>query len=376
VATSVANQETEPTTMKILIVDDDKKLCRLVADYLEPMGYAVEAAHNGSQGLEMLLKGNYHAVILDVMMPQMDGFEVLKRLRRESSVPVLMLTARGEETDRIVGLEMGADDYLPKTFSSRELLARLRAVTRRYSQPQQKSGSADKTDRWVFGDLQIDRSARTVRLGAETLNLTPLEYDLLISLAKSSGRVLVAGSTPGCRCRQKLRCFRSFRGCPHLIVAPQARRRSPQPQIHPNGQNRRIYVQGTRGKTIMKPGLSLFAKILAWFFLNMIVVVVTLAIFFVFQPQLNLYAIFDQQGTDRLRTAGLLIAHDLGQMPRKQWAEVLARHAAIHRVDFMIVLEDGSRFSSTDGETSRTGNGKGQGYLATQTAEGSIPTSP
>jgi DNA-binding response OmpR family regulator len=186
----VANQETEPTTMKILIVDDDKKLCRLVADYLEPMGYAVEAAHNGSQGLEMLLKGNYHAVILDVMMPQMDGFEVLKRLRRESSVPVLMLTARGEETDRIVGLEMGADDYLPKTFSSRELLARLRAVTRRYSQPQQKSGSADKTDRWVFGDLQIDRSARTVRLGAETLNLTPLEYDLLISLAKSAGRVL------------------------------------------------------------------------------------------------------------------------------------------------------------------------------------------
>jgi two-component system sensor histidine kinase CpxA len=100
----------------------------------------------------------------------------------------------------------------------------------------------------------------------------------------------------------------------------------------------------------MKPGLSLFAKILAWFFLNMIVVVVTLAIFFVFQPQLNLYAIFDQQGTDRLRTAGLLIAHDLGQMPRKQWAEVLARHAAIHRVDFMILLEDGSRFSSTAGE--------------------------
>jgi two-component system sensor histidine kinase CpxA len=127
----------------------------------------------------------------------------------------------------------------------------------------------------------------------------------------------------------------------------------------------------------MKPASSLFAKILAWFFLNMIVVAATLAVFiFLSAATVSLYAIFDQQGTDRLRTAGLLIAHDLGQMPRKKWPEVLARHAAIHRVDFMILLEDGSRFSSTDGEPSRTGNGKGQGYLATQTAKGSIPTAP
>jgi DNA-binding response OmpR family regulator len=144
VGASVANQVTEPTKMKILIVDDDKKLCRLVADYLEPMGYQVEAAHNGEQGLEMILKGDFHAVILDVMMPQMDGFEVLKRLRRESDVPVLMLTARGEETDRIVGLEMGADDYLPKTFSSRELLARLRAVTRRHIVSERQAASVAK----------------------------------------------------------------------------------------------------------------------------------------------------------------------------------------------------------------------------------------
>ncbi len=96
--------------MKILIVDDDRKLCRLVADYLEPMGYDVDAAHNGSQGLELIQKGEYEAVILDVMMPQMDGFEVLKRLREASDIPVIMLTARGEETDRIVGLEMWADD--------------------------------------------------------------------------------------------------------------------------------------------------------------------------------------------------------------------------------------------------------------------------
>jgi len=179
-----------PSKMKILIVDDDRKLCRLVADYLEPMGFDVEAAHNGTQGLEMILKGNYQAVILDVMMPGMDGFEVLKRLRKESDIPVLMLTARGEETDRIVGLEMGADDYLPKTFSSRELLARLRAVTRRYSKSERPPATKAEDKDLIFGDLIIEQGSRTVRLGGKTLNLTPVEYDLLISLARAPGRVL------------------------------------------------------------------------------------------------------------------------------------------------------------------------------------------
>jgi two-component system response regulator CpxR len=176
--------------MKILMVDDDRKLCRLVADYLEPMGYAVSAAHNGKEGLEMICGDDYQAVILDVMMPEMDGLEVLKRLRSESDIPVIMLTARGEETDRIVGLEMGADDYLPKTFSSRELLARLRAVTRRYARPEQMAVPQAGQNLMVFGDLEIDHGARTARLGDEPLNLTPLEYDLLISLATAAGRVL------------------------------------------------------------------------------------------------------------------------------------------------------------------------------------------
>ncbi len=180
----------EPPGAKILIVDDDKKLCRLVADYLEPMGYEVDAAHNGAKGLELSLAGEYDAVILDVMMPQMDGFEVLKQLRKESDIPVLMLTARGEETDRIVGLELGADDYLPKTFSSRELLARLRAVTRRYRRRQREATPNDAEGLLIFGDLQIDPSARSVRLGSELLNLTPIEYELLVRLAKSRGRVL------------------------------------------------------------------------------------------------------------------------------------------------------------------------------------------
>lgn len=176
--------------MNILIVDDDRKLCRLVADYLEPMGYCVAAAHNGKDGLELVRTGDYQAVILDVMMPEMDGLEVLRRLRSESDLPVIMLTARGEVTDRVVGLEMGADDYLPKTFSSRELLARLRAVTRRCQQSVTKAAASKEKERLTFGELEIDPQARTARLGDEPLNLTPLEYDLLISLATAAGRVL------------------------------------------------------------------------------------------------------------------------------------------------------------------------------------------
>jgi len=176
--------------MKILIIDDDQKLCQLIADYLEPMGYAVEAAHNGIQGLEMILAGDFQAVILDVMMPKMDGFEMLKRLRRESDIPVIMLTARGEETDRIVGLEMGADDYLPKTFSSRELLARLRAVTRRHRISTQQAAAQAENEVLVFGNLQIEPNSRTVRLAGQTLNLTPIEYDLLASLVGAAGRIL------------------------------------------------------------------------------------------------------------------------------------------------------------------------------------------
>src|SRR5689334_3504446 len=116
---------------RILLIDDDRKLCRLICDYLQPMGYEVSAVHSGPEGVERASSASFHAIILDVMLPGLDGFEVLKQIRRVCDTPVLMLTARGEEADRIVGLELGADDYLPKTFSTRELLARVRAVTRR-----------------------------------------------------------------------------------------------------------------------------------------------------------------------------------------------------------------------------------------------------
>ena len=175
-------------TSRILIIDDDRKLCRLIRDYLEPMGYAVEAVHTGPEGAERATAEGWQAVILDLMLPGLDGFEVLKRIRHHSDVPVLMLTARGDEADRIVGLEIGADDYLPKTFSTRELLARLRAVTRRTTRPKSDAGSEEHSD-VVVGPLHVRPSSRTAILGDRPVVLTPVEFDLLVSLARAKGRV-------------------------------------------------------------------------------------------------------------------------------------------------------------------------------------------
>jgi two-component system response regulator CpxR len=173
---------------RVLVVDDDVKLCRLIRDYLEPMGYEVSAAHNGASGLQLALTEPFAALILDVMLPGMDGFEFLRRMRAESNTPVLMLTGRGEEADRIVGLELGADDYLPKTFSTRELLARLRAVIRRSALSATTQAEAEPAA-IVVGDLQIDRASRSVKLSTEPLQLTAVEFDLLASLASAAGRV-------------------------------------------------------------------------------------------------------------------------------------------------------------------------------------------
>jgi two-component system response regulator CpxR len=178
----------ESDRQRVLVIDDDRELCELIRDYLDPLGYAVSAAHTGPAGLERALSEPYHAVILDVMLPGMDGFEVLRRLRAQSDVPVLMLTARGEEADRIVGLEFGADDYLPKTFSTRELLARLRAVTRRTARSQAPAGSGEEEE-IVVGNLRLRPESRRALLGERPLDLTALEFDLLACLARSRGRV-------------------------------------------------------------------------------------------------------------------------------------------------------------------------------------------
>ncbi|MCX6910719.1 MAG: response regulator transcription factor [Verrucomicrobia bacterium] len=172
----------------VLVIDDERELCQLIKDYLEPLGYEVSAAHTGPAGLERAVSGDFRAVILDVMLPGMDGFEVLKRIRAKCDVPVLMLTARGEEADRIVGLEFGADDYLPKTFSPRELLARLRAVMRRTTRAAVATES-DAPAEIAVGPLRINPATRTAALGDKPLALTALEFDLLVSLAKARGRV-------------------------------------------------------------------------------------------------------------------------------------------------------------------------------------------
>jgi DNA-binding response OmpR family regulator len=171
---------------RLLMIDDDRKLCRLVGDYLGPLGFELTAVHDGAAGAERATQPGWDGVILDVMLPGLDGFEVLRRIRRTSDVPVLMLTARGDETDRIVGLEVGADDYLPKTFSTRELLARLRAVLRRSTRP--VAGNAPAAELAV-GPLRVQPEARLALLANQPLALIPVEFDLLVSLAKACGRV-------------------------------------------------------------------------------------------------------------------------------------------------------------------------------------------
>jgi DNA-binding response OmpR family regulator len=188
----VVSDSYEAQRTSVLVVDDDRKLCRLIKDYLEPLGYDVAMANTGKEGLEKALSGKFDAVILDVMMPEMDGLEVLRRLRGASTIPVLMLTGLGEEADRIVGLELGADDYLPKTFSTRELLARLRAVIRRSRVTAPRTAPTDESNEEapvLVGGLHIEPLARNATLDGVPLSLTAVEFDLLLALARTPGRV-------------------------------------------------------------------------------------------------------------------------------------------------------------------------------------------
>ena len=171
---------------KILIVDDDDELCELVSEYLGAEGFETECAHDGESGLKRALPHEHEMVVLDVMLPKMGGFDVLRNLRKESQLPVLMLTARGEETERIVGLEIGADDYLPKPFNPRELLARLKAVLRRTS----GESTAGLPENISVGDLELSPASRSARLSGEELPLTSVEFDLLAALIREAGNVV------------------------------------------------------------------------------------------------------------------------------------------------------------------------------------------
>ena len=174
---------------RILVIDDDAELCSLVGEYLEPEGFQIEAVHDGTRGLERALAGDHLLIVLDVMLPGMNGFDVLRRLRVASKTPVLLLTARGEDVDRIVGLEIGADDYLPKPFNPRELVARIRAILRRT-----KGGGKAEAEAIPevirVGDIELDPATRIVLRSGTPVDLTSVEFNLLHALLREAGRVV------------------------------------------------------------------------------------------------------------------------------------------------------------------------------------------
>jgi DNA-binding response OmpR family regulator len=175
--------------LRVLVIDDDRELCQLVSVCLVREGMKVQASHDGRSGLTLALTGQHDLAILDVMLPQLTGLQVLKQLRNNSNIGILMLTARGEEADRIMGLEYGADDYLSKPFSARELVARIRALARRLKPwPDGEMGRAP--ERLEIDDLILDEGARTCRRNGEIIDLTTAEFDLLSLFLRCSGRAV------------------------------------------------------------------------------------------------------------------------------------------------------------------------------------------
>ena len=173
---------------RVLLIDDDIELGELATEYLGLEGFELETIRRGDTGADRAIAGGFDIVILDVMLPGLGGFEVLRRVRTHSDVPILMLTARGDDSDRVLGLESGADDYLPKPFNPRELAARLRAILRR-TENQTRSGGV-QSEKITLGDLDMDIAARTCRRGGEKIELTGLEFDLLAAFVRAAGRVV------------------------------------------------------------------------------------------------------------------------------------------------------------------------------------------
>ncbi|MCW7753876.1 response regulator transcription factor [Desulfobotulus sp. H1] len=176
--------------LHILVIDDDRELTALLAEYLEPEGFEVEGVHDGADGLERALAGVADLVVLDVMMPGMGGLEVLRKLRSRSSLPVIMLTAKGEDVDRIVGLEIGADDYLSKPFNPRELVARIRAVLRRSGRDGEGAGLPEETRPVEMGDVRMYPGSRRALRGGEVVTLTMVEFDLLALFLAHAGETI------------------------------------------------------------------------------------------------------------------------------------------------------------------------------------------
>ncbi|MDQ3653149.1 MAG: response regulator transcription factor [Acidobacteriota bacterium] len=175
---------------RVLVIDDDVELCELVTEYLEPEGFSVDVAEDGLEGVERALAEAYAIIVLDVMLPGINGFEVLRRIRAESRTPVLMLTARGADVDRIVGLELGADDYLPKPFNPRELVARIQAILRRARPLSSHPSSSASPETFTVGDVRLNTGARTVLRGGEPVELTAAEFDVLTVMLARAGHVV------------------------------------------------------------------------------------------------------------------------------------------------------------------------------------------
>ncbi len=173
---------------RILAIDDDVALCELLTEYLSSEGFHVESAHDGKEGLETAYGGEYDLIVLDVMLPKINGFEVLRHLRSRSNTPVIVLTARGETVDRIVGLEIGADDYLAKPFNPRELVARIRAILRRIRQEREEGQTQPVPEILRVGDVEMHISTRLILLSGKPVNLTGMEFSLLEILLRKAGR--------------------------------------------------------------------------------------------------------------------------------------------------------------------------------------------
>lgn len=172
---------------RLLLIDDDLELTELLTEFLSAESFAIETAHDGEAGAKKAIEGSFALIVLDVMLPGFNGFEVLRRIRAANRIPVLMLTARGDDVDRIVGLELGADDYLPKPFNPRELVARIRAILRRANP---EPVPATQPERLTVSDVVLDFGTRTVRRNTELIDLTTVEFDLLALLLREAGRIV------------------------------------------------------------------------------------------------------------------------------------------------------------------------------------------
>lgn len=176
---------------RLLLIDDEMSTCRLFVSYLEPAGFAVDVVHDGEEGLESLCTRPYDLILMDVVLPRINGFEVLRRLRKDLSIPVIMVTNRDDEIDIVVGLEMGADDYMIKPVKPRELLARIRAVLRRSQRQLQGTNDVTASQRLAVGDVEMELGSRLVFCGGKQINLTTVEFLILEALLKNAGQTVL-----------------------------------------------------------------------------------------------------------------------------------------------------------------------------------------